>query len=96
MVQSTPPYAAAITAYPNQVFPNRWNGRSSKIEWPTRSSYMTPLNYFLWSYHQQRCSRIILLNCPKTKSYNYLPRHISLCRRVHSRSCVTYVTGELC
>jgi len=45
-----PHYAAAVRAYLNQVFPNRWIGRRGAIEWPPRSPDLTPLDYFLWGY----------------------------------------------
>ena len=32
----------------DEMFPNRWIGRSSREAWPARSPYITPLDFFLW------------------------------------------------
>ena len=32
----------------DEMFPNRWIGRGSRVAWPSRSPDMTPLGFFLW------------------------------------------------
>ena len=47
-------YGRNVRRYLDTVFPDRWIGRRGCIEWPARSPDMTPLDYFLWGYHNDR------------------------------------------
>ena len=41
-----------IREYVNETFGNRWIRHGGPITWPPRSSYLIPLNFFLWGYMQ--------------------------------------------
>jgi hypothetical protein len=41
----------------NNTFPSRWVGRGSRIPFPPRSSDLTPLNFFLWSFIKDKVYR---------------------------------------
>jgi hypothetical protein len=34
----------------NNIFPNRWIGRSGPVRWPARSPDLNPLDFFLWGH----------------------------------------------
>ena len=37
-----------VRKYLNNVFPNRWIGRGGPVQWPPRSSDLTPMDFFTW------------------------------------------------
>ena len=37
-----------VKEYLNNVFPNRWIGRSGPVQWPPRSPDLTPMDFFIW------------------------------------------------
>lgn len=41
------------------MFPGRWIGRGDPIAWPPRSSYLSCLDFFLWSYMKS-----LIYECP--------------------------------
>jgi hypothetical protein len=41
-----------IHEYLDETFRNRWIGHGGPVTWPHRSSYLIPLNFFLWGYMQ--------------------------------------------
>lgn len=44
-----PPHNAVLVRnYLDEIFPNKWIGNRSAIEWPARSPDLSPLDYFLW------------------------------------------------
>jgi len=45
-----PHYTRRVREFLNESFPNRWLGRGGPIPWPPRSSYRTPLDYYLWGH----------------------------------------------
>jgi len=45
-----PHYTRRVREFLNESFPNRWLGRGGPIPWPTRSPYLTPLDYYLWGH----------------------------------------------
>jgi hypothetical protein len=43
-----------VRAYLDEVFPDRWIGRSGPVAWPPRSPDLSPLDFFLWSNVKDR------------------------------------------
>ena len=41
-------FALDFREYLNNVFPNRWIGRSRPVQWPPRSPNLTPMDFFIW------------------------------------------------
>lgn len=50
------------------VFPNQWIGRRGFIEWPARSPYLSPLDYFLWGYVQDKVCKTKPLNIDELRN----------------------------
>ncbi|EFN81868.1 hypothetical protein EAI_06973, partial [Harpegnathos saltator] len=42
-------YAVVVRQFLTDTFPNRWITRCEKIEWPSKSPDLSPLDY-LWGY----------------------------------------------
>ena len=45
---ATSHYTRHVLQHLNDIFPNRWIGRGSTINWPPRSPDLTPLDFCLW------------------------------------------------
>lgn len=45
-----PHWTTQVRQYLNDIFPERWIGRSGPIAWAPRSPDLTPLDFFLWGY----------------------------------------------
>jgi len=41
----------------NDIFPNRWIGRGSTINWPPRSPALTPSDFCLWDFMKSEVYR---------------------------------------
>ena len=41
-------FALDVREYLNNVFPNRWIGRSGPVQWPLSSPDLTPMDFFIW------------------------------------------------
>ena len=41
-------FALDVREYLNNVFLNRWIGRSGPVQWPPRSPDLTPTDFFIW------------------------------------------------
>ena len=41
-------YTRHVMQHLNDTFPNRWIGRGSTINWPPRSPYLIPLDFWKW------------------------------------------------
>ena len=51
MQDGAPPlFSCFVTDVLNDRFPDAWIGRGGPIPWPSRSPYLSPLDYFLWRY----------------------------------------------
>jgi hypothetical protein len=46
--EETPHYALLVRNYLGNLFPLHWIGRRGSIDWPPRSTDLTPMNIFLW------------------------------------------------
>ena len=47
-------YARKVGDYLNQLFPDRWIGRRSPLEWATRSLHLTTCDFFLWGFLKRK------------------------------------------
>jgi len=45
-----PHYTNRVRELLNELFPNRWLGRSGPVTWPPKSPDLTPLDYYLWGH----------------------------------------------
>jgi hypothetical protein len=41
-------YSRLVTHHLNLTFPERWIGRGGHVQWPPRSSDLTPIDFYLW------------------------------------------------
>lgn len=46
-------YATRVRNYLNEVYPNRWIGRSGPISWPPRSPDLNPIDFFIWGFYKE-------------------------------------------
>jgi len=49
-----PHYLGEVREYLNTRFPGRWIGRATPIAWLPRSPDLTPLDFFLWGFVNDR------------------------------------------
>jgi len=45
-----PHWGSHVRRFLDATVPNRWNGRDGPTPWPPRSPDITPLDFFLWGY----------------------------------------------
>ena len=57
-----PHFAISARNYLDQTFPGRWIGGRGPVEWPPRSSDLSPLAYFLWGHRKS----VVYQNRPRT------------------------------
>lgn len=50
----TAPFCSKRSNILDNVFPNHWLSRQSAIEWPPKSLDVTPLEFLLWGYMENR------------------------------------------
>lgn len=51
MQDGAPPhYFVGVRNYLDQIFPDRWIGRGSRISWPPRSPDFNPMDFCFWGY----------------------------------------------
>jgi hypothetical protein len=50
-------YTRIVMQHLSEMFPNRWIGRGSTINWPPRSPDLTPLD-FLWAWMKNKCTEV--------------------------------------
>jgi hypothetical protein len=43
-------YSRLVAHHTNVTFPERWIGRRGHVQWPLRSTDLTPLYFFLWGW----------------------------------------------
>ena len=43
-----PPYYSRLVTHLNLTFPEQWIGSGGHVQWPPRSSDLTPLDFCLW------------------------------------------------
>jgi len=53
-----PHFSLQMRNFLNNTFPERWIGRRGAIEWPPRSSDLSPLDFFFWGYLKDRVYKI--------------------------------------
>ena len=58
-----PHYGLLVRQWLNDMFPERWIGRSGPIGWPARSPDLTPLDFYLWGFLK---SKVFLAPKPDT------------------------------
>lgn len=82
--RAPPHYAKSVRQFSDETFSHRWIGRRGPIDWPARSSDITPVDFFLWgvikdrTYASKPQNRQALRNAI-TKEIQSLPKE--LCRR---------------
>lgn len=72
-----PHYSQNVRNYLNNTFPRRWIGRRGAIEWPPRSSDLSPLDFFLWGHIKSK-----VYSTPPTSLEDLRRRIIDVCREV--------------
>ena len=95
---ASPHCALEVRRTLDKTCPARWIGRGDPIAWPTRSSDMTPLDFFLWSYVYS--TRVIDLDDLKDRIKGVIATvDIDMLRRVwtelKSRLDVVFVPSEV-
>ena len=47
-------YGLIVRNWLDSKLPGRWIGRRGPIEWPARSTDLTPLDFYIWGYLKQK------------------------------------------
>ena len=77
-----PHFALIIRARLDQHFSGRWLGRRGPHEWPPRSPYLTPIDFYLWGY-------------TKEEVYKTKPRHWKTWRQEFKRLSTIHVVNDI-
>ena len=51
---AAPHFRIEVREWLNSTFPGRWIGRRGPMEWAPRSPDLTPLDFYLWDYLNQK------------------------------------------